>query len=142
MLGTRDKVACSNLPTSGQYPEIPREICDPHGTPHKGQKSYTTKWLEKRYMGVVSNQLPGSWTPEVVVIDGMFMINTSPLSTHTNMKEYSTFLLRRFVLCYLIHRVHSVHIVFDNPGRQPSSPKTIEQKRRDNLANLHLTTNM
>ena len=28
-----------------QYLELPRAISDPSGNPHKGQKSYTTKWL-------------------------------------------------------------------------------------------------
>ena len=32
-----------------QFLELPRAISDPHGMPHKGQKSYSTKWLEKRY---------------------------------------------------------------------------------------------
>lgn len=31
-----------------QYLELPRAICTPSGLPHKGQKSYATKFLEKR----------------------------------------------------------------------------------------------
>ena len=80
-----------------QYLELPKAISDPSGSPHKGQKSYTTKWLEKRYKYLVSNQLPQGWVPSTVVLAGMFMINTSPLSTHTTAKDYTEFLLRRFV---------------------------------------------
>ena len=34
-----------------QYLELPRVLCTPSGEPHKGQKSYTTKFYEKRYNG-------------------------------------------------------------------------------------------
>ena len=50
-----------------------------------------------------------------VVLDGMFMINTSPLTTHTTMKDYSQFLLCRFVLHHLTNGCNKVHVVFDNP---------------------------
>jgi len=30
-----------------QYLELPRAICNQHGNPHSGQKSYMTKWLER-----------------------------------------------------------------------------------------------
>ncbi len=48
-----------------QYLELPQAICDQNGAPHKGQKSYTTKWLEKRYESIILNNihLGGSQTP-------------------------------------------------------------------------------
>ena len=127
-----------------QYIELPRAISDPNSNLQKGQKSYTTKWLENRYKNLVCIQLPGGWVPDVVVLEGMFMINTSPFTTHSTMKDYSQFLLRWFVLHHLTNGCSEVHIVFNNPGRQPNSPKSFERKRRDDTASLstdhkHLT---
>ena len=65
------------------------------------------------------------------MLEGMFLINTSPLCTHQSMKDYSQFLLRRFVLPHLVNGSSEVHIVFDNPGRHPHSPKAFERQRRD-----------
>ena len=59
------------------------------------------------------------------------MLNTTPLSTHSIMKEYALFLLRRFVINYFSSSTNQVHILFDNPGRLPNSPKAFERKRRD-----------
>jgi hypothetical protein len=138
------KFGSSSQQVGQQYIELPRAISDPNGNLHKGQKSYTTKWLENRYKDLICNQLPGGWVPDVVVLEGMFMINTSPLTTHSTMKDYSQFLLRRFVLHHLTNGCSEVHVVFDNPGRQPNSPKSFERKRRDDTASLssdhkHLT---
>ena len=130
------KFGSSSQNVGQQYIELPRAISDPNGNLHKGQKSYTTKWLENRYKDLISNQLPGGWVPDVVVLEGMFMINTSPLTTHSTMKDYSQFLLRRFVLHHLTNGCSEAHIVFDNPGRQPNSPKSFERKRRDDTATL------
>ena len=94
-----------------QYLELPRAICDPIGNPNKRQKSYTTKWLEKRYTSIVSNMLPNMWVAHVVVLEGMFIINTSPLSTHKNMCEYARFLLRRFVTPHFSNGSMEIHIV-------------------------------
>ena len=41
------------------YIELPRAISDPNGNLHKGQKSYTTKWLESRYKDLICNQVGG-----------------------------------------------------------------------------------
>ena len=89
------KHGTSSEPHSGQYLELPRAISDPHGNPHKGLKSYTTKWLENRYksLPLVTNQLPDGCIPDDVIIEGMFLINISPLGIHATMKDYSTFLL-------------------------------------------------
>ena len=131
------KFGCCSQQVGQQYIELPRAISDPNGNLHKGQKSYTTKWLENRYKDLVCNQLPGGWVPDVVVLEGMFMINTSPLTTHSTMKDYSQFLLRRFVLHHLTNGCKEVHVVFDNPGRQPNTPKSFERKRRDDSLTIH-----
>ena len=64
------------------------------------------------------------------------MINTFLLTTHTTTKDYSQFLLRRFFLHHLTIGCIEVHVVFDNPGQQPNSPKSFERKRRDDTASL------
>jgi len=68
-----------------------RAICDPHGNPHKGQKSYMTKWLERWYKNVTISKLAAGWVPNAVVLEGMFLVNTTPLDTHTTMQDYAFF---------------------------------------------------
>ena len=136
------KFGSSSQQVGWEYIELPRATSDPNGNLHKGQKSYTTKWLENRYKNLVCNQLLGGWVPDV--LEGMFMINTSPLTTNSTMKDYLEFLLRWFVLNHLTNGCSEVHVVFYNPGRQPDSPKSFEPKRRDDTASLstdyeHLT---
>ena len=130
------KVCPSDQHSGGQYLELPRAISDSHGIPHKGQKSYATQWLNKRYKDLISDTLPENWNPELVLLEGMFLINTTPLCTHQFMREYSQFLVRRFVLPHFIRGASEVHIVFDNPGRYPQSPKAIERQRRDDHSSL------
>lgn len=55
-----------------QYLELPRAICTPKGEPYKGQKSYVTKFLEKRYSDVVVSMFSGSWIADRTVLEGMF----------------------------------------------------------------------
>ena len=95
------KFGSSSQHEGQQYIKLPQTISDANGNLHKGQKSYTTKWLENRYKDLVCNQLPGGWVPDVVVLEGMFMINTSPLTTHSTMKDYAQFLLRLFSITWL-----------------------------------------
>lgn len=64
-LAWNSKVDSNYQQHGGQYLELPRAISDPHGRPHKGTKSYATKWLEKRYKNIVTSHLPSGWVPEV-----------------------------------------------------------------------------
>ena len=114
-----------------QYLELPRAICTHDACPHKGVKSYATKFFEKRYSGVVVSMFPEGWVPDSVVLEGMFLINTVPLVTHTTMKDYARFCLSRFVVPHFAKGAQEVHVVFDNPGRVPHTPKAFEQGRRD-----------
>ena len=114
-----------------QYLELPRAICSPCGVPHKGQKSYATKFLEKRYSSLIVSMFPGGWVPDSVVLEGMFLINTVPLVTHCLMKDYAKFLVRRFAVPHLAKGVEEVHIVFDRPAGNLRTPKAFEQSRRD-----------
>lgn len=47
------------------------------------------------------------------------------------MNEYCSFLFRRFVLPQFMKGSQQVHVLFDNPNRQPMSPKVFEQRCRD-----------
>ena len=98
------------------------------GYPYKGTKSSTTSYLEQRYTAppIISNQFPPTWIPHAVILEGMFMVQVSPLPTMNNM-----LLLSRFVRPHFNAGVIEVHVVFDAPGSQPESPKQIEQDRRD-----------
>ena len=101
------KFKSSSQHVGQQYIELPQAISDP-----KGQEEFTTKWLENCYKDLVHNQLLGGWVPKAdVVLEGMFMINTSPLTTHRTMKDYAQFLLRRFVLHHLTNGCSEVHVV-------------------------------
>ena len=131
------KLGVVTHPSGEQYIELPRAICNRSGIPNKGQKSYTTKWLENRYKNLVVNQLPMGWIPDSVVHVGN-AINVSPLGSHNTLKEYTQFLLRRYALPHFVKGVKEVHIVFDNPGRQILSPKSFKHRRRDNSGTLPL----
>ena len=41
--------------------------------------------------------LPAGWVPECSIVEGMFMINTSPFRSHSTMADYAEFLPRRFI---------------------------------------------
>ena len=74
---------------------------------------------------------PGGWVPDSVTLEGMFLINTSPLVTHCSMKDYAQFLVRRFAVPHFAKAVKEVHIVFDSPEHNLRTPKAFEQSRRD-----------
>ena len=63
--------------------------------------------------------LPCTMVPDIVILEGMFLINTSPLIIHSSMKDYARFLLKRFAIPHFIKGVIQVHILFDNPGCIP-----------------------
>ena len=115
-----------------QYLELPRALADSNGIPQKGQKSTVTSFSQTKYgEKVISNTFPPGWLPNSVILEGMFLINTTPLRTHSSMLEYTTFLLSRYAGWYLKAGVDEVHIVFDDPGRFDMHPKDIERSRRD-----------
>ena len=122
-----------------QYSAYPRALADCNGAPHKGTKSVWTDKLQARYNpSVVTTQLPFGWTPEVVVIDAMFMINTNPLKSIKTVFEYGTLLLKVFVMPYFQSHCTEVHLCFDNPKQQQFNPKQCEQERRDEACKTDL----
>ena len=113
----------------------PRALMDSTGLPYKGTKSSTTAYLERRYTNpaIISNTFPTGWIPHSVILEGMFLIQMSPLPTMSCMEEYVKLLLSRYVRPHFRAGVIEVHVVFDVTGLQPESPKEIEQLRRDKI---------
>ncbi len=122
-----------------QYLELPRALADESGIPNKGQKSNSTPFYSTRYgeqVVMCMYQFPVGWLPDAVIMDGMFMLNTTPLRIHSKMSEYTRFLLVRYAGWYIKAGVTEVHIVFDDPGRFELHPKDIERTRRDSASDL------
>ena len=71
----------------------------------------------------------GLWFPDIVVLEGMFLINTSPLLTHATMRDYA---VKRFRVPHLAKGVKEVYIVYDRPVSHLLTPKAFEQGRRPN----------
>ena len=82
-----------------QYIEQPRAICNEHSLPVKGQKSTITQFYESRYKdsNLFTHTLSSEWVPDSVIIEGMFIINTKPLTSQT-IDNYGAFLISRFIL--------------------------------------------
>ena len=122
-----------------QFIALPLALCDHNGNPHKGQKSYMTKALVKRYKGtIVLNDFPQGWQPECCLLEGMFMINTSPIAGQTTFGDYGHFIIRRHVAPHFLKGSRELHLLFDNPGQLKNTPKTFKQKRRDALATIDI----
>ena len=118
-----------------QYSLYPRALADENGNPHKGSKSIWTDKFKKRYVlsdpQVFYSKLPLGWTPEVAIIDTMFLINTKPLRSMKTITEYTKLIFNRFVAEYFLAGVKQVHLIFDKPQRQTFNPKQFEQSCRD-----------
>ena len=122
-----------------QLLDKPMSLCDSEGNPLKGQKSYTTKYLEKRYQNAIPQVFSADfpdWENFCTIIDGMFMINTNPLGIHKTFSDYAKFLIQRHIMPQFYKGSSEVHVLFDTPGRLPNTPKYFEQKRRDEQAEV------
>ena len=120
---------------------LPLAISDHEGNPNKGQKSSMTKALTTRFtkcgdQSIVMNNFPEKWQPECCLIDGMFLINTTPLGSHTTFGDYGHFLIQRHIIPHFIRGCTEVHILFDNTGQLSCTPKYFEQQRRDQMATI------
>ena len=122
-----------------QYSLLPRSLADTHGLPHKGNKSKWTDKLKGRYKSDTTPFLSClEWTPDIAIIDSMFIINTNPLRQHKTLEQYSDFLFRQHAVPRYSLGISEVHFVFDTPTRMDFNPKFFEQKRRDtNSAKEH-----
>ena len=103
-----------------QYVPLPLALAESNGMPIKGQKNNTTKALKARYKDasppVFLNALPRTWVPECVMVEGMFMLNTSPLGSHRTFADYANFLRKRFLTPHFTNGAREVHLLFDDPG--------------------------
>ncbi|XP_078589268.1 uncharacterized protein LOC144869676 isoform X2 [Branchiostoma floridae x Branchiostoma japonicum] len=123
-----------DLPQLGQFLELPRALCNADGVPHKGAKSATTSFFQSRYPSAFTKMYPTNFSPQCSVLEGMFLINTSPLGQHRTFLEYSQFLFLKWVLPFFQSGCYEVHIVFDDPHRNGLSPKDVERSRRDSVS--------
>ena len=60
------------------------------------------------------------------VLEGPFLINTTPMGSQKIISDYAKFLFTRFVLAQFKRGCHEVHVIFDNPGRLQNTPKYYE----------------
>ena len=114
-----------------QYIEQPRAFVDANNKPTKGQKSFITQHLAARYTTIINKSLPDQWTPELVVIDGMFLVHVKPFGSKTTFADYVRLLLRRFVQPHFKKGTKEVHILFDKSQQSNFNPKQWEQETRD-----------
>ncbi len=123
-----------------QYIPIPLALADSSGCPLKGQKSNSTKAIKTRYKDArplaILNNLPHGWIPDCCMLEGMFMLNTTPLGSHRTFADFAQFLIKRFIVPQFARGTKEVHVLFDNPGRLPETPKYFERKRRDTAATV------
>ena len=79
-----------------QLISFPLALSDHCGIPNKGQKSYITKALATRYkhcaQPIISSDFPSRWKPQCCIMEGMFLINTSPIGSQTTYADYARFL--------------------------------------------------
>ena len=115
--------------------ELPRAIATIDALPVKGSKANATTVYEKRYReateAVILTSLPHGWAPDTVIIEGMFLINIQPWAGHTTLSDYASFLRKQHVDFYFRNGAKEVHVLFDDPGSIPNTPKQFEHLRRD-----------
>ena len=119
-----------------QYSVFPRALADENGNPHKAAKNQWTNKIHSRYLsatpGVIFSSLPSGWIPQTVLIDAMFLLNTTPLRRTKNITEYCNLLFNRYLLDHYKVGVNEIHLLFDKPNKRSFNPKMFEQGRRDN----------
>ena len=108
--------------------ELPRAIATSDGHPVKGTKANSTKVFEKRYKNasppIIRTTIPPGWIPAAVIMEGMFLINTTPWSAHNSMGDYADFLLRQHILPHYRNGATEVHLLFDDPESLPRENQT------------------
>ena len=119
----------------GPISPLPRALIGEDLLPYKSNKSSATEYLRKRYsqLPLIIEYPPPHWTPHTAILEGMFMIQTSPMPTMSCMREYAQLLLAQYIRPHFRAGVQEVHVVFDSPGSMAETPKEVEQKRRDSI---------
>ncbi|CAC5405854.1 unnamed protein product [Mytilus coruscus] len=116
-----------------QFMSLPRAISDASGLPVKGTKSNALKVLKSTYKDafLTSLQVTDDAVQSTVILEGMFLINTIPLSSHMTFIDYAEFLFTRWIVkSHIQFKAQEIHVVFDHPNRNGESPKDIERSRR------------
>ncbi|CAC5399271.1 unnamed protein product [Mytilus coruscus] len=66
-----------------------------------------------------------------VILEGMSLIYTIPLSSHRTFSDYAEFLSNRWIVkSHIQFKAQEIHVVFDHPNRNGTSPTDIERSRR------------
>ncbi len=105
-------------PEVEQYSVYPRAIADERGNPNTGSKSVWKDKLRKRYVNqVIMDALPQGWSPDIIIVDAMFIINCKPLRNNRSIADYTMFLFNRFLLPHYDGHVNEIHLLFDNPAK-------------------------
>ncbi|CAG2204979.1 unnamed protein product [Mytilus edulis] len=116
-----------------QFISLPRAISDASGQPLKGTKSNALKVIKSTYEAAFLSSLPviDESVQSNVILEGMFLINTIPLSSHRTFSDYAEFLFNRWIVkSHIQFKAQEIHVVFDHPNRNGTSPKDIERSRR------------
>ncbi|CAC5408316.1 unnamed protein product [Mytilus coruscus] len=116
-----------------QLISLPRSISDASGQPLKGTKSKALKEIKSTYEAAFLTSLPiiNDSIQSIVILEEMFLINTIPLSSHRTFIDYAEFLLNRWVVkSHIQFKAQEIHVVFDHPNRNGTSPKDIKRSRR------------
>ena len=94
--------------------------------------------IHSRYQSVEPlvfvNSLP--WVPLAVIIDAIFIINTTPLRRATTMIDYTMLLFREFEL----EHYNAETVIFDKVTEKQFSPKYYKHVRQRNIVK-HVNTN-
>ena len=131
-------------PALEQYSVYPRALSDCDGNPHEGVKS---TWTEKlrgcyKHTNTFFESLPSGWSPSVVVLDGMFLLNTNPLRQTNNVTSYANLLFNQFIKPHYLKGASTVHLILITPADSDLIPKNLNKKRemteRENKAVLSL----
>ena len=123
-------------PSTEQYSVYPRALCDSKGQMHSGTKSTWHDKLDARYQhNLLHVAMPQGWIPDVVIVDGMFTLNSNPMRCSSIITEHAKSLYLRFVAPYYALGAKEVHIVYDKAPTQHFDPKTFERSKRDSKVN-------
>ena len=90
--------------------------------------------MHSRY-NILSESL--SEKPDAVLLDGMFLINLTPLRQTETLHDYSHLIFRRFIQKHFRDGASEVHLLFDTPQPGKFNPKASEQHLRD--VNKHVS---
>ena len=124
-----------------QFTPLPLALVGHDGLPYKGNKSKTTDFFEARYKkaGAIVSNFPQQWVPDSVILEGMFMIQTPPSPGITTYVQYCKLLVTRYISPHLRAGVNQVHVLFDDPTQNATSPKQLEHAKHDEISQVSLS---